>query len=156
MTFHHVLEYVPDDRILTVHDLLCGLDRLHDSALYELADDERLVELGSHILRQTALVHIQLRTYDDDGTCGVIDTLSEEVLTETALLAFERVGQGLESPVGLALDGVGLLGVVEQGVHGFLKHSLLVAQYDFRRLDLDESLQTVVPDDHPSVEVVQV
>ena len=105
MTLHHVLEDVPDHGILAVNYLLGALYGLHDTALDELADDERLVKLGSHELGQTALVHIELRTDDDDRTGGVIDSLTEQVLTEASLLALERVGETLESPVGFALDG---------------------------------------------------
>ena len=47
---------------------------------------ERLEQLESHLLRETALIHLQLRTNDDNGTSGVVDALTEQVLTETSLL----------------------------------------------------------------------
>ena len=68
VTLHHVLQDIPDHGLTTVNNLLSALHRLHDTALDELADDEWLVELGSHQLRQTALTHLQLRTYDDNRT----------------------------------------------------------------------------------------
>ena len=69
MTLHYVLEDVPDNRLTAVNDLLGALYCLHDTALDELADDERLVKLGCHKLRQTALAHLELRTNDDNRTC---------------------------------------------------------------------------------------
>ena len=66
MTFHHVLEDIPDDRISPVDNLLRRLDGLHDAALNQFPDDERFVKLGRHELRQTALVHLELRTDDDN------------------------------------------------------------------------------------------
>ena len=89
MTFHHVFEDVPYDGFLTVDNLLGALDGLDNAALDELADDKRFVELGRHIFGQTALAHLEFRTDDDDRTCRVVDALTEEVLTETTLLAFE-------------------------------------------------------------------
>ncbi len=89
MSLHHVFKYVPDDRILAVNNLLCGLYGLYDTALDELADDKWLVKFGSHIFRQTALVHVEFRANDDNRTCRIIDTLTEEVLTETSLLSLE-------------------------------------------------------------------
>ena len=68
MTLHHVLKDIPDNRLTTVNDLLGALHRLHDTALNELTDNERLVELGGHQFRQTALTHLQLRTYNDYRT----------------------------------------------------------------------------------------
>ena len=44
------------NRFLTVNDLLGGFHRLHDTAFDQFTDNERLIKLGSHILRQTALV----------------------------------------------------------------------------------------------------
>ena len=156
MPFHHIFEDVPDDRILAVHNLLCALDRLDDAALDEFADDEGFVQFGRHILGQTALVHIEFGTHDDDGTGGVVHTFTEQVLTEAALFSFEGVGQGFERAVGFALDGGGLLGVVQQGVNGLLEHTLLVAQNHIRSLDFNQFLEAVVADNHPAVQIVQV
>ena len=69
MTFHHVLKNLPDDRILAVHDFLGTLDSLHNAALDELAYDEWFVELCCHILWKTALMHLELRTHNDNRTC---------------------------------------------------------------------------------------
>ena len=93
VTLHHVLKDIPDDRLTTVHNLLGALHCLHDTALDELTDDERLVELGCHQLWQTAFTHLQLRTYDDNRTSRVVNTLTEQVLTEAALLTLQRVRQ---------------------------------------------------------------
>ena len=68
MAFHHKLEDVEYDRIALIDNLLGRLDGLDDATLDELADDEWLVQFGSHKLRKTALVHLQLRTYDDNRT----------------------------------------------------------------------------------------
>ena len=89
VTLHHVLKDIPDDRLTTVHNLLGALHCLHDTALDELTDDERLVELGCHQLWQTAFTHLQLRTYDDNRTSRVVNTLTEQVLTEAALLTLQ-------------------------------------------------------------------
>ncbi len=69
MSLHHVLQDFPDHRVFSVDDFLRRLHCLHDSSLDQFPDDEWLVELGSHELRQAALVHVQLRTDDDHRTC---------------------------------------------------------------------------------------
>ena len=86
VSLHHVLKDIPYDRILTINDLLGTLDSLDNTTLDELTDDKWLVELCCHVLGQTAFVHLQLWAYDDDRTCGVVYTLTEEVLTEASLL----------------------------------------------------------------------
>ena len=93
VSLHDVLEDVPDDGLAAIDNLLGALDGLDNAALDELADDEGLVELGCHEFGQTALAHLELWTYNDDGTCGVVDTLTEEVLTEATLLTLEGVGE---------------------------------------------------------------
>ena len=68
MTFHHILQDIPDDGLTTVNNLLGRLYRLHDTALNELTDDEWLIQFGCHQLWKTALTHLQLRTNDNNRT----------------------------------------------------------------------------------------
>src|SRR5690606_9891692 len=156
VTLEYVFKDIPDHRILTVDDLLRRLHRLHDSSFNELADDERLKELSRHILGQTAFVQFEFRTDHDNGTTGVVDTLTEKVLTEASLLTFEHVAQRFQGAVSIGTHGVHLSRVVEQRVDSFLKHPLFVAEDHFGSFDIDQSLETVVADDNPAVQVVQV
>ena len=151
-----ILQNAPDHGVLAVDDLLGRLHRLDDAALDELADHERLVKFGGHVLRNAHLVHLQLGTDNDDRTGRVVDTLTQQVLAEAALLALERIRQRLERTVRLVLHGVALARVVEQRVDGLLQHALLVAQNHLRGLDLDQTFEAVVADDDAAVEVVQV
>ena len=101
-------------------------------------------------------MHLQLGAYDDNRTGGVVDTLTEKILTETALLTLERVGERLEGTVGLGLDSRRFARVVEQRVNSLLKHTLLVAENHLGSFDFNESFQTVVTYDDTTVEVVEV
>ena len=58
--------------------------------------NEGLEQLQSHLLGQAALVHLQLRADNDNGTAGVVNTLAQQVLAEAALLALQHIGKGLE------------------------------------------------------------
>src|SRR5262245_38431039 len=87
------LEDVPDFRPLLLDHLLRLLDGRHEAALFELVVDERLEQLERHLLRQATLMQLEFRSDDDDGTARVVDALAEQVLTEPALLALERVAQ---------------------------------------------------------------
>ena len=156
VAFHHEFEDVEDDGLTTVDNFLGALDGLDDAALDELADDEGLVELGGHEFGETAFAHLEFGTYDDDGTTGIVDALTEEVLAETALLTLEGVGERLEGTVAFALDGAALAAVVEKAVDGFLEHAFLIAQDDVGGFDLDETLETVVANEDATIEVVEV
>ena len=68
VTLHYIFQNIPDDGILAVNNLLGALDSLDYTALDELTDNEWLVQLGCHQLRQTAFAHLQLGTYNDYGT----------------------------------------------------------------------------------------
>ena len=153
---HDVLEDLIDNRFAAIDDLLRRLDGLNDTTLDELTDDERLIELCRHLFRETTLVHLELRTHDDDGTRGVVHTFTEEVLTETSLFTLQRVGEGFEGTVRLGLHRGGLTRVIKEGVHRLLEHTLLVTEDDIRRFDLHESFETVITDDDTTVEVVEV
>ena len=156
VSLHHVLQDVPHHGLLRIHNLLGALHGLDHAALDHLADDEGLVQFRGHVLGHATLVELEVRPHDDDRTCRVVHTLAQQVLTETALLSFQAVAQGLQRTVAFRLHRAGLAAVVEQAVHRFLQHALLVAQDHFRCLDLHQTLQAVVADDHAAVQVVQV
>ncbi len=81
---------------------------------------------------------------------------AQEVLSETASLTFEHVGQGLECSVAGACDRTAASAVIDQRVDRFLKHSLLVPDNNVRSAEFKKSLQTIVSVDDPSVQVIQV
>ena len=151
-----LFEHVPHFRTLLLDHLLRLLDGGDQAALLELVVDERLEQLERHLLRQAALVQLQLGPDDDDRTARVVDALAEQVLAEAALLALERVGQRLQRTVVRAAQHAAAAAVVEQRVDRFLEHALLVADDDVRRLQLDQLLQPVVAVDDAAIEVVQV
>ena len=62
----------------------------------------------------------------------------------------------LERPVVAAQHRPAAPAVVQQRIHRLLEHSLLVADDDFRRVEVDQLLETVVPVDDAPVEVVQI
>src|SRR5205085_6906654 len=118
--------------------------------------DERLEQLESHLLRQTALMEFQLGTDDDGRTAGVVNTFTKQVLTETSLLALERVGERLERTVVRALQHAAAAAVVEERVDRFLQHALLVAHDDVGRAELEQLLEAVVAVDDAAVEVIEI
>ena len=122
----------------------------------EALHDEGLEELERHLLRQTALVQLQLRSHHDDGATGVVDALAEEVLAEATLLALEHVGERLERAVAGARHRATTTAVVEESVDRLLQHALLVVDDDLGRTEVEKALQPVVAVDHAAVEIVQV
>ncbi len=83
---------------LSIHHPTGGADVVGVFLGDELVDDKRLEEFEGHLLRQTTLVELELGTNDDNRTTRVVDTLSEEVLTEPSLLALQGIGERAECP----------------------------------------------------------
>ena len=108
VSLHHIFQDVPNHRFLAVDDFLGRFHRLHNAAFYQLTDDKRFVKLGSHQFRNTAFTHLQLRTYDDNRTCRIVNTFTQQVLTETSLLAFQAIRERLQRTVGISLDSTRL------------------------------------------------
>ena len=156
MVLDDLFEDVPNDGILLLDQFLGLLDGGAMAALFEPVIDERLEELERHLLRQTALVQLEIRTDDDDRTAGVIDALAEKVLAEAALLAFERIGERFERTVVGAAQHAAAAAVVEQRVDRFLQHALFVADDHVRRMQFHQLLQTVVAVDDAAIEIVEI
>src|SRR4051794_28545719 len=151
MLADHVLENVPNDRLLAFDHFACLLDRGSVLVFFKLVVDERLEKLESHLLGKSTLVQLELRTDYDNRTSRIVNAFSEKVLAETSLLTLERAGQRLERAIIRTAQHASATPVVKQCVDSFLKHSLFVAYDHFRSTELDELLQTIVAVDHASI-----
>src|SRR5579864_4518662 len=156
MLANHFLEDVPNHGLLLLDHFLGLLDGGAVALRFQAMVDERLEQLERHLLRQAALVQLEFRANDDHGTSRIIDALAEQVLAEAALLSLERVGKRFERAVVRAAQNAAAASVIEQRVHGFLKHALFVADDDVRRVQLHQFLQAVVAVDDASIEIVQI
>ena len=156
MLADHLVEDVPDLRLLLLDQLLGLLHGGGEALGVEARIDERLEQLERHLLRQAALVQLELRTDHDHRAARIVDALAEQVLAEAALLALQHVGERLQRTLVGAGDDAAAAAVVEQRIDRFLQHALLVADDDVRRAQLDQPLQAVVAVDDAAIEVVQV
>ena len=153
---HHFFQNVPDHQFLALDHLFGAFDGGGQAAFFELGVDKGLEQLERHLFGQAALVQFQFGTDHDNGTAGIVHAFAEQVLAEAALFALDHVGQGLERTAVCAGNGPAAPAVVEQRVHGFLKHALFVADDDVGRAQFHQAFQAVVPVDDAAVEVVQV
>jgi hypothetical protein len=151
-----LVEDIPDFRLFLFDQLLGLLHRGRQALGVEARIDERLEQLERHLLRQAALVQLELRTHHDDRAAGIVDALAEQVLAEAALLALQHVGERLQRTLVGARDDAAAAAVVEQRVNGFLQHALFVAHDDVGRAKLDQALQAVVAVDDAAIEIVEV
>ena len=113
MLLDNLFENVPHLGTFLFDQLFGAFDRLHVVFFLELPDDKRLEQLERHALGQTTLVNLEFRPDNDHGTPGVIDSLAEEVLAESPLLALEHVAETFQRAVALAADRARAAAVVE-------------------------------------------
>ena len=99
MILNDDLQRVPNLGAQALDHLARSLDIAGSAGLHEPFHNKRLEKLDRHLLRQTALIHLQLRSDNDNGTAGVVDTFTEKVLTEASLLTSEHFRQRLERAV---------------------------------------------------------
>src|SRR6185436_350453 len=92
MLANDFFEDVPDDRFLTLNHFPRLLDGRGVLLLFQLVVDEWLEQLERHLLRQTALMQLQLGSHNDHRTAGVVDALAQQVLSKATLLTFQRSG----------------------------------------------------------------
>ncbi|MNH22191.1 hypothetical protein D3C79_820360 [compost metagenome] len=57
---------IPHFRTYTLNFTFCALDVMGKAFVNQFFHYERLEELQSHFLRKSALVHLQIRSYDDN------------------------------------------------------------------------------------------
>ena len=75
----------------TVHHFAGLADILSDLQIYQTLHYKGLKELQRHLLGQVALVHLQLGAHHDNGTAGIVYTLTQQVLAEASLLTLQHI-----------------------------------------------------------------
>ena len=156
MLADHFGQDVPDFRRLALDHFLGGLDRGGQPPGFQLAENKGLEQLKGHFFGQAALMQLERRPHHDHGTTGVIDALTEQVLTEAALLAFNHIGQRLQRTLVGTGNRAPAATVIEQRIHGFLQHALLIAHDNVRRVEVQKPLEAVVAIDHAAIQIVQI
>ena len=76
MLFDDIFQNVPNLRIQPFYQLLRIFDVLGNASAYQLLHYKGLEQLDCHFLRKTALINFQFGTNDDNGTSGIVNTLS--------------------------------------------------------------------------------
>src|SRR5262245_54527446 len=110
---NHFIENIPDCRSFFLPLFLTAFDGGYIPALFELVVNERLEQLERHFFRQPALMQPEFRTDDDDRTAGVVDSFSQQVLTEATGFSFEHVAQRLQRATVLARDRAAASAIVK-------------------------------------------
>ena len=113
-------------------------------------------QLQCHFLGQATLMQLQLRSHNDHGSTRVIHALPKQVLTESALLPLQRVGQRLQGSIIGSTQNAAAAAVIEQGINRLLQHPLFVSNDDIGCMQLDQLLQPIVAVDDTAVQIVQI
>src|SRR5436190_19983356 len=127
MLADHFFQNVPNDRLLPLYHFTRLFDGGGVLVAFKLVVDERLEQLESHLLGQTALVKFQLRANDDHRTSRVINTLSEQILAEASLFSFERSRKRFQWAIIRTAKHSAATTVVKQRIDRFLQHALFVS-----------------------------
>ena len=85
------LESIPYAFFLSVYSLSGCFDVCGYTCLYQTLHNEGLEELECHFLRKTALIKLKSGADNDNRTAGVVNSLTEKVLTEAALLTLKHI-----------------------------------------------------------------
>ena len=89
--FDDFVQGVPDFRNFALHHFFGALDRGYQAFLLEPIINKRFKKLQRHLFRQSTLMKSQIRSYRDNGTTGIINPFSQQILTKTSLLALQGV-----------------------------------------------------------------
>src|SRR5476651_2027305 len=147
---------IPNDSFFALNHFLSGFDGGGEATQLQFAVDERFEQFQCHFLRQTTLVQTQVWTYGDNGTTRVVDTFTQQVLTETTLFTFNHVCQRFQRTLVRAGDCTTATAVIQQSIYRFLQHTFFVTYDDIWRSQIQQAFQTVVTVDNATVQIVQI
>src|SRR5436853_783577 len=89
----YFVKNVPHFGRLALNHLFRAAYRVDVPEIFQPTNDERLEKNECHLLRQPALIQLELRTDDNHRAARVSDAIAEQMLTEGPALAFEHVPQ---------------------------------------------------------------
>ena len=152
----NLLKALPHFVCTLFYKIFCSLESRCITLLFKLRKKMRFEKFKCHVFRKAALVHAQIRPYDDNGTSGKVDTFTQKVLPESPLLTLDNFTQRLQRPLVGTFHRISAASVVKERIDRLLKHTLLVSDNDLRRIELHKTLQALVPVDYTTVEVVYI
>ena len=156
MLLYDAFQHAPNLFAAALNESLCALYIMRFALSHKLVHYERLKKLKRHFLRQSALIHLELRSDDDNASSGIIHAFSEKILTETALFAAQQSGKRLKLAVSCARNGLAASAVVDKRVNGLLKHTFFVSYDNIGSGKLDKSFQTVVSGNDSAIQIIQI
>ena len=137
MFFDNLFQGFPYTRAYAFYLALSSLNIGCLSTFYQAFHNEWLEQFQCHFFRQTTLMHFKFWTYYDNGTTGVVNTFTEQVLTETTLFTFKHVGQGFQWAVTRTCNRTTATTIINQCINRFLKHAFFVAHDDIRSTQVE-------------------
>ena len=96
----------------------------------------------------------QGRANHDYGSARVVHSLTKQVLAKTPLLAFDHIGQRFQWPLVRTGNCATTTTVIQQRINSFLKHALFVPNNDVRRVEIQQTLESVVSIDYATIQIV--
>ena len=95
MLLDNLFKHIPDLALHALNHTLGALNVVSQTSFHKLLHNKGLEKLQGHFLRKAALEDLKLGAYHDNRTSGVVNTLTQKILTEASLLTLEHVGKGL-------------------------------------------------------------
>ena len=156
MFFDNVLKHIPNSRLKLLYHLLSIFNVMGGSVGNKFFHNERFEQLDRHLFRKTTLVNLKFRSYDDNGTSGIVNSFTKKVLTETSGFTFQHIGKRFQGSVARSCYRTASTSVIDQRIYSFLEHTLLIADDNIRSAKLQQSFQTVITVNNTSVQIIQV
>ena len=104
---------------------------------FKFGINKRLEQFERHLLRQAALVQFEFRTDGNNRTSRIVNAFTQQVLTETTLLAFQHIRQRFQRTFVGTGNRAGAAAVIKQSVNRFLQHAFFVADNNIRSMQFN-------------------
>src|SRR4030067_393852 len=96
MLTYNFIQAVPYLSNAFFYQLLCGFNCSYKPFFFKFAEYKRLEQFKRHCLWKAALMQFKFRAYHNNRTSRIINSLSQEILSETPLFTFYHIAQGFK------------------------------------------------------------
>src|SRR4030042_3039907 len=99
MVMNNFFENCPNVLLSSFEHSFCALYGIGQPSFFQFPYNKGLEEFESNFFRQAALVQLEVRTDNNNGTCRIVNALAAQILSKSALLAFYHICKTLERSV---------------------------------------------------------
>ena len=156
LILNYFFQKLERNRISLFNQLFSLFWSIYDLLFNKLSNNKRSKHLYCDIDWKSTFIQIQARTYSNNRSSWIVNSLSKQVLSENSLLTWKHIRNWLENFDSSTSLSCRILLSNQKIIDRFLKKSDFILFYDIRHSNLDHFLKSDISHQNSSIEKIHI